>query len=153
MITLLKRALRWLWPKTPSSEPTQWWPFDDASEPSEPAHPIFTDPTLLEAGHQVIAYPDKIEEPSAQDWVTGRLRAETGGLTRHPYDLTNYPTPPTPEDLAAREWAARNARGPKALFSHGYSMQYLGRLLDRAKRKDPTLTTEELMSLRSRGLI
>lgn len=101
--------------------------------------------------HDPIVYPP-VREQSTQDWVTERLQTLTGGLTRHPYDLTQYPTPPTEADLAAREYANKHFSGPRALFSHGYSMQYLTTLLRRADARDMTLTAEELMGLRSRGL-
>lgn len=103
--------------------------------------------------HPPIEYPAKAEQ-STQDWVTERLEELTGGLTRHPMDMTNYPTPPNEKDIAAREMfnGPTSMPVPRAMFSHGYSMRYLGELKRRADAKDRTLTAEELMGLRARGL-
>lgn len=102
------------------------------------------------APEKVIAYPPKADDQDARDWVTNELERRTGGLTRHPLDTTQYPEPPTEADIAAQQMFRPGAR---AMFSHGYSMRYLGELLDRAKRQDRSLSTEDLMALRSRGLI
>lgn len=99
---------------------------------------------------KVIAYPAPAEDQSARDWVTAELERRTGGLTRHPLDMTDYPEPPTAADLAAQE---RFRPGARAMFSHGMSMRYLRELQRRAEAKDKTLSTEDLMALRSRGLI
>lgn len=98
---------------------------------------------------ETIAYPPPAEQ-STQDWVTERLMELTGGLTRHPADRTEYPTPPTEADLAAREQFPAHTFAMN--FSHGMSMQYLGQLKRRAEQHDYTLTAEELMGLRARGL-
>ena len=103
-----------------------------------------------EAPEKVIAYPPKVDEQEARDWVSAELERRTGGLTRHPLDVTSYPEPPNEADLAAAE---KYRPGAAAMFAHGYSMRYLHALLGRAKRKDHTLTDEQLMALRSRGLI
>lgn len=103
--------------------------------------------------HERIEYPP-VREQSTQDWVTERLQQLTGGLTRHPFDLTQYPTPPTEADKAAREHFNRPTPmpTPRAYFTHGYSMRYLDELLRRADKRDMSLSAEDLMSLRSRGL-
>lgn len=105
-----------------------------------------------EAPEKVIAYPPKADDQDARDWVTNELERRTGGLTRHPADITDYPEPPTEADIAAQQYVRNNYRFVTP-FSHGYSMRYLGELLARAKRQDRTLSTEDLMALRSRGLI
>lgn len=107
------------------------------------------------APEKVVAYPPKVDEQEARDWVTAELERRTGGITRHPMDVTAYPEPPTEQDVAARKHVLGQVRTGQAmgLFSHGMSMRYLGELQKRAKAKDTTLTDEELMGLRSRGLI
>lgn len=102
--------------------------------------------------NKVVAYPPKADDLDARQWVSQQLQERTGGLTRHPMDVTNYPEAPNDADRAAqREY--RTAGMWAGYFSHGMSMRYLRELQSRAQRKDPTLSTEDLMSLRSRGLI
>lgn len=142
-------------PKTPRGPSPDLVIFDEAaalderSLLSEDEQALWADLTPA-APEKVVAYPPPAEQ-TTQDWVTERLKTLTGGLTRHPYDLTNYPTPPTEADKAAREYV-KDLKGPRALFSHGMSMNYLGELKARAERRDMSLTAEELMGLRARGL-
>ena len=101
---------------------------------------------------KVVAYPPKVDDLDARQWVSQQLQERTGGLTRHPMDVTSYPEAPNEADRAAqREYRTAGVRA--GYFSHGMSMRYLRELQSRAQRKDPTLSTEDLMSLRSRGLI
>jgi hypothetical protein len=174
MIKFLRRAVAWWWRevKAPfqSDPPRQPLPWDDPEHDvkkdvrdhiKSPAFreppPIVLHPDLLEElqklEDKVVEYPP-VREQSTQDWVTERLQQLTGGLTRHPMDITNYPTPPTEADKAAREHFNRPTSVPivRGYFTHGYSMRYLHELLRRADKRDMTLSAEDLMSLRSRGL-
>jgi hypothetical protein len=172
MIKFLRRVAAWWWHEVkapfqpdPPRPPMPWSdPEHDVKKDIEDyaksdafrkPPPIALHPDLLDElqklEDKVVEYPP-VREQSTQDWVTERLNTLTGGLTRHPFDLTQYPTAPTEADKAAREYVAKHHSGPRALFSHGYSMRYLHELLRRADKRDMTLSAEDLMSLRSRGL-
>lgn len=114
---------------------------------------IFDDPELNAIGKKVIEYPPPVEQ-TTQEWVTEQLQKRTGGITRHPFDKTQYPTPPTEADLAARDYVNNQLGGGpsvRAYFTHGYSMRRLSELQRMAERRE-YLTTEELQALRARGL-
>lgn len=170
---MLKRLWRWLASARPGSN--RWWRQKMAEtwnqleqlDPGPPYMP-WSDPRSDPMGDirraiddaaktyetKVVEYPPERRQET-KDWVTEQLVRRTGGMTRHPFDRTQYPTPPTEADLAARDYVNSTLpSGPsmRAYFSKGYSMRYLNELLRRADQRDHSLSTEDLMALRARGL-